>query len=580
MVAAGERMWWSLADYGESLSHWINLMVRIWVTESYRNSFLFPPDFQFIRWCEIKATIMILLEKLHALEHNFAGPPAHSLPFSFATSSDLCLLHSVTTPADYCSPYSVAAPPDYRLLYSLLPLRLTRPVPHTHTHSDFGSATIREGLCSATLRKGLPNATLTNLISLFDICYLPGALTGERSHKIGLARLVGCTSGPRILEAQFFFYFRRRLSRRTSTAAFASLPTGDSTGSEFETMGTEFETIEARITSMLAQLQSECGILQRMVYKNKNQHRRCSYFQRLLKVRRDLRLLQSANLEELVTSCFLVIKGDRPKQKVHLLESLKRRKCDGEKHNFMERLIGAARLLAEMVEPILKAAFEVSVLFAQSFFMGFSLTIMALLARLRVLVQQILLDIVSLFNMVSSLSITKQSIKITHNGIEVFRDFYPVSGDFVTLECVWKSDKFILLERKHKTKDESQAEDSGGNVSVQTSDVNYNSIESFLGDDQLVPEGVEADVAAKDPCHINDQNTDLLIGSSQIDNKETIYSEEGENQGTTKSSINESSPEVGLHASSRSSTNDELHSCSKKVAFVSIKNLTLTRRKS
>lgn len=158
-------------------------------------------------------------------------------------------------------------------------------------------------------------------------------------------------------------------------------------------MDTQLETIEGRITSMLPQLQSECAILHRMVYKNKNQHRRSSYFQRLLKVYcytlcilvftysvlnvklldnsmnffflctkfkivciclescmvcvlclrinafnvclccfalsvlycdvqvwRDLRLLQSANLEELVTSCFLVIKGDRPKQKVHLLE--------------------------------------------------------------------------------------------------------------------------------------------------------------------------------------------------------------------------------------------------------------------
>jgi hypothetical protein len=37
-------------------------------------------------------------------------------------------------------------------------------------------------------------------------------------------------------------------------------------------------------------------------------------------VRRDLRLLQLAKLEELVTSCFNVIKGDRPKQKIHLLE--------------------------------------------------------------------------------------------------------------------------------------------------------------------------------------------------------------------------------------------------------------------
>ncbi|KAJ1407927.1 hypothetical protein SESBI_23958 [Sesbania bispinosa] len=342
-------------------------------------------------------------------------------------------------------------------------------------------------------------------------------------------------------------------------------------------MGTDLETIEGRITSMLSQLQSECGILQRMVYKNKNQHRRCSYFQRLLKVRRDLMLLQSANLEELVTSCFLVIKGDRPKQKVHLLESLKRRKCNDEKLNFLERLLGAARLLAEMVEPILKAATEVSVLFARSFFMGFSLTIMALLARLRVLVQQILLDVVSLFNTVSSLSRKKQSIKITHEGIEVFREFYPVCDDFVTLECVWKLDKFILLERKHKKENESQYDDSGGNLSVQASGVNYDSIESFLGDDQLVSERVEAHAAAKeDPSHVRDMNADLLTGLSQFDDgKETVSSEgEGENRGTTEASFSESSPEAGLHALSRSSTINKLHSGSKKVAFVSIKNPT------
>uniref|UniRef100_A0A0R0J418 Uncharacterized protein n=1 Tax=Glycine max TaxID=3847 RepID=A0A0R0J418_SOYBN len=166
--------------------------------------------------------------------------------------------------------------------------------------------------------------------------------------------------------------------------------------------------------------------------------------------------------------------------------------------------------------------------------MGFSVTIMALLARLRVLVQQ------------------------------VFRDFYPVSDDFVTLECVWKSDKFILLERKHKRVNESQAVDSGGIVFVQTSNVNYNCIVSFLGDDRLVPKRV-ADVAAKkDPCHINDKSTDLLIGSSPNDDKETIYNDEGENQGITKASINKSLPEVGLHALSPSTTNDKLHSCRRR----------------
>jgi hypothetical protein len=49
-------------------------------------------------------------------------------------------------------------------------------------------------------------------------------------------------------------------------------------------MGSEVETLEESLTSMLGQLQVECGILERMVYKNKNQHRRCSYFQYLLKV--------------------------------------------------------------------------------------------------------------------------------------------------------------------------------------------------------------------------------------------------------------------------------------------------------
>ncbi|KAG2394428.1 uncharacterized protein HKW66_Vig0181940 [Vigna angularis] len=333
---------------------------------------------------------------------------------------------------------------------------------------------------------------------------------------------------------------------------------------EMDTMDTKFETIEARITSMLPQLQSECGILQRIVYKNKNQHRRSSYFQRLLKVRRDLKLLQSANLEELVTSCLHVIKGDKPRQKVILLESLKRRKCDGEKHNFMERLLGAARLLAEMVEPILKAASYPSA--------------------------TILLDVVSLFNMVSSLSITKQSTKITLNGIEVFRDFYPLSDDYITLDCVWNSDKFILHERMHKRKNESQAEDSNEHASVQTSNVNYNSIDSFLGgknhdvlvsavaysrNDQL--EGVEAVAAKEDLCHVDNMNTDLSTDSSQFDTKMTVYREEGENEDTTKTSINESSQQAVLHTSSRSSTNDKLHSMPKKVAFVSIKDLTLTR---
>lgn len=66
--------------------------------------------------------------------------------------------------------------------------------------------------------------------------------------------------------------------------------------------------------------------------------------------------------------------------------------------------------------------------------------------------------------------------------MQVFREFYPASEDFVILECVWNLDKFLLHERKHKRENESQGEDSGGNVCVvQASAVNYYSIESFIG---------------------------------------------------------------------------------------------------
>ncbi|CAN1789852.1 hypothetical protein LINPERHAP1_LOCUS18622 [Linum perenne] len=220
-------------------------------------------------------------------------------------------------------------------------------------------------------------------------------------------------------------------------------------------MGSEIESgLEEKLKSLLEQLQAECGVFERIVYKNKNQHRRCSYFQYLLKVRRDLRLLQSAKLDELVVSCFHVITGRKPKQKMYLLESLKWSKSASGVPNFMERLVGAARLLSQMVEPILKAAMEVSVLLARSFFMEFSLAVLALLARLRVLVQQILLDVVSLSNTVSSISQNKQSVKINQKGIEVFREYYPSNKEFISLECVWKVDKFVLLERAIDDDDE------------------------------------------------------------------------------------------------------------------------------
>ncbi|KAI3770579.1 hypothetical protein L6452_01717 [Arctium lappa] len=292
---------------------------------------------------------------------------------------------------------------------------------------------------------------------------------------------------------------------------------------EIEDMDAQVETIEARLQSFLGQLQSELGVLDRIVHKNKNQHRRSSYFQYLLKVRRDSKLLQSINLEEIVNSSFLVINGNRPKQKVQLLESLKRRKCDGGKHNFLARLEGAARLLSQMAEPMLKAAIEISTLLARSFFMGFSMTVLALLGRLRVLTQQILLDVVSVFNMVSTLSHKQQSIKLNQEGIEVFREYYPTNEQAVFLECIWETDKFVLLERKSEPENKNPEIIKDDVVFQGPSTVEYQTIETILGEnrsaDVLVDKTFEEDDIGTTKTANLSSMEGLTNGCKQVDNE-------------------------------------------------------------
>ncbi|WCJ37195.1 hypothetical protein M5689_018347 [Euphorbia peplus] len=321
-------------------------------------------------------------------------------------------------------------------------------------------------------------------------------------------------------------------------------------------MDTEIGSLEERLKSFLEQLSTEYGIFERIVYKNKNQHRRSSYFQSLLKVRSDLRLLQSAKLDEMLACCCHVISGKKPQQKLHLLESLKWRKCDRGVPNFMERLLGAARLLSQMVEPMLKAATEISILLAQSFFMGFSLTILASLGRLRVLVQQILLDFVSVFNMVSSLSQKKQSVKITQEGIEVFRDFYPTNKYFVTLECTWETDKFLLVESTHERIGDV------GDDSVKTLAVQYKSVESFLGDDSDIEEGSSHD--HKDIKH--------LSASPSLKCENNTNGDGGIELGDNP--VNAGTKDENLHSEGEPSTSPSSklqNSGGKVVAFVSVK---------
>ncbi|ONK56201.1 uncharacterized protein A4U43_C10F5170 [Asparagus officinalis] len=243
--------------------------------------------------------------------------------------------------------------------------------------------------------------------------------------------------------------------------------------SNSEIIGTN---LDEKLKSLLSHLQTESGILDRLVYKNKNQHRRCPYFQALQKVRRDARLLNAAGLEEILSVLFPIIDGKKPAQRAFLPKKQKKNHPIA-KHNYQERLLGIARLLSQMTEPILKAAIQISFLLAKSFFTGFSLTTLALLSRLRVLVQQILLDVVVVFNKVSSLSQQKHTVQLTQGFIETYREYYPSSGEVLILECVWKKDKFVLLERTNDNSTQNQQADLGA-LPLETS-IKYETVPFF-----------------------------------------------------------------------------------------------------
>ncbi|XP_030512849.1 uncharacterized protein LOC125314438 isoform X2 [Rhodamnia argentea] len=225
-----------------------------------------------------------------------------------------------------------------------------------------------------------------------------------------------------------------------------------------------------------------------------------------------------------------------------------------------------------MVETMLKAACEISVLLARSFFMGFSLTILSLLAHLRVLVQQILLDVVSVFNIVSSISQKKQSVKLTHEGVEVFREFHPTHQDYIMLECIWKTDKFVLLESTYKNEESNSAGDRE-NTSVGAPAIHYRSIDCFLEDEcNSVPQKAEMRKAVEQGLlRVEEDGTGSTPNASVPSGHEkqgNVLSEDG----TGSSPENKLAVDGGfLDCPSESSVPSNMKSGTKKVAFVSVK---------
>ncbi|XP_051188649.1 uncharacterized protein [Lolium perenne] len=238
--------------------------------------------------------------------------------------------------------------------------------------------------------------------------------------------------------------------------AAAAKPEAAAMAQHQESLAEEGE--EQRVRAALRHLQAEAGVLERLVYKHRNQHRGAAYFQYLIKVRRDLKLLLGSNLPDVINAVFPVIACRKPANTI-LAPNRHGKKKPGSNHSHYKRLLGVARLLSQMVEPVMKGAVQITFLLARSFFIELCTAVLALLARVRVLIQHMLLDVVSVYNKVTDLMDRKQAVRITIDKVQAFREYYPSSNDpSSTLECVWVKDKFVLHERTkascHKTQDD------------------------------------------------------------------------------------------------------------------------------
>ncbi|XP_044397696.1 uncharacterized protein [Triticum aestivum] len=173
----------------------------------------------------------------------------------------------------------------------------------------------------------------------------------------------------------------------------------------------------------------------------------------------DLKLLLGAHLAESINAVFPVITCRKPANTI-LVPNRQGKRKPGANHSHYKRLLGVARLLSQMAEPVMKGAVQISFLLARSFFVELCTAVLALLARVRVLTQQMLLDVVSVYNKVTDLTDKKQAVKISIDKVQAFREYCPSSNDPSTiLECVWVKDKFVLHEKTKASSQKTQDED-------------------------------------------------------------------------------------------------------------------------
>ncbi|KAK9829709.1 hypothetical protein WJX72_007460 [[Myrmecia] bisecta] len=150
----------------------------------------------------------------------------------------------------------------------------------------------------------------------------------------------------------------------------------------------------------------ETTLFERLLYKNHNQHRTAKHYHKLAEVRRLLRLLRSLQLSQLIGELHGLTRRAHGVGLTHATASYPA--YDRDLHMavpsgqaavlVLQRLLAACRIVEALLPAIHGAAGQLLAQLAMSYFMPFSLTATAMLARILATSAQVLLDASKAYN--------------------------------------------------------------------------------------------------------------------------------------------------------------------------------------
>ncbi|CAI2167835.1 9477_t:CDS:2 [Funneliformis geosporum] len=134
----------------------------------------------------------------------------------------------------------------------------------------------------------------------------------------------------------------------------------------------------------------ESNILERLYYKNKNQHQRSIYFRKIVEIRRILKRIKEMEINELMSGFI----GNFYSTKIGKTQNTWDQVPSQEMVVFvMNRLICVALLMNKALDTFIDAFDTFNALLRQTEFMSFALTCLAILARLNILTRVLLEEI-------------------------------------------------------------------------------------------------------------------------------------------------------------------------------------------